>query len=133
MSPEAWIIGLHLFTVHAGPLTDPGAHRALPTPGIYAVAPSGLTFGGYRNSLSGTPLYPGERYSAYAGWTWRTGAAIGPASDITITAGAVTGYVRQISPLVGVGARLGTGELATRVLWVPHRTQPLSLSLERRF
>jgi hypothetical protein len=130
---EAWIIGLHLVTVHAGALPDPGAHRALATPGIYAVAHSGLTFGAYRNSLSRTPNYPGDRYTAYAGWTWRTGVHVGPLQDVTITTAAASGYVAKVSPLLGLGATIGSGEYAPRILWVPHRTQPVSLAIERRF
>lgn len=126
-----WAIGLHIATAHAGSLPDPGAHRALMTPGIYAVAPSGLTFGAYRNSLSRTIRYPGERVSAYAGWTWKAGD-FGPARDVRVTVAAVTGYVEPVSPLLGVSVKLWEGTSAPRVLWVPHRTQPVSLAWEFR-
>ncbi len=61
---EGWILGLHLLSAHLGDL-DPGAHPRTFTPGIYAVAPSGVTAGAYRNSL--------DKDTVYLGWTWRTG------------------------------------------------------------
>lgn len=122
-----WLIGLHLLTAHLGELPDPGAHRALATPGVYVIAPSGATFGAYRNSLSGTPRYPGDRWTAYAGWTWRPGLDVGPLRDITITIAGATGYMRPVVPLVGIGANLGAN---FRLLWVPHRTHPVSVAVE---
>jgi hypothetical protein len=122
---EGWIIGLHLLSAHFGDL-DPGAHPRRVTPGIYAVAPSGATAGAYRNSI--------DRDTVYAGWTWRTGWNAGPLTDITLTAAAATGYSEaKIVPLVAVAATIGNGNYAPRILWVPHRTQPVSLAIERRF
>lgn len=130
MELTGWIIGLHLFATHVGELPDPGAHRNVATPGIYAIAPSGFTLGGYRNSLSETPLYPGHRWSAYAGWTWQVADSFGPMRDIKVTAAAVTGYVATITPMLGLSARIGEGKSGPRILWVPHRTQPVNIAWE---
>lgn len=129
---EAWIIGLHLATVHVG---DIGwdAHRAMYTPGIYAVDPAGMTMGVYRNSLSHTGVSQGNRYTIYAGWTWKTGLSIGPLRNISITTAGATGYLHPVSPLLGIGATLGQAQTAPRILWVPHKTQPISLAVERKF
>jgi len=122
---EGWIIGLHLLSAHLGDL-DPGAHPRRFTPGIYAVAPSGVTVGAYRNSL--------DNDTVYAGWTWRTGYSAGPFNDVTLTAAAATGYSEaKIVPLLAVAATIGDGPYAPRILWAPHRTQPVSLAIERRF
>ena len=125
-----WAIGLHLVTFHAGIDRTKGdtVHEIASTPGIYAVAPSGLTFGAYRNSLSDTAGYPGSRVSAYAGWTWRL------TDDLSVTGGLATGYIKPISPIAAVSYRLGSGPYAPRVLWAPQaRVQPLSLAWEIRF
>lgn len=122
---EGWILGLHLLSAHLGDL-DPGAHPRTFTPGIYAVAPSGVTAGAYRNSL--------DRDTVYLGWTWRTGWNAGPFTDVTLTAAAATGYSEaKVVPLLAVAATLGNGPYAPRLLWAPHRTQPVSLAIERRF
>lgn len=125
MAMEGWILGLHLLSGHFGDL-DPGAHPRRFTPGIYAVAPSGATGGAYRNSVN--------RDTVYAGWTWRPGWSVGPVTDITLTAAAATGYPEaKVVPLLAVAATIGNGSYAPRLLWVPHRTQPVSLAIERRF
>ncbi|MBK9133371.1 MAG: hypothetical protein IPM15_03180 [Betaproteobacteria bacterium] len=122
---EGWILGLHLLSAHLGDL-DPGAHPRRFTPGIYAVAPSGVTAGAYRNSL--------DKDTVYLGWTWRSGYHVGPFTDVTFTAAAATGYSEaKVVPLLAVAATLGHGPYAPRVLWAPHRTQPVSLAIERRF
>jgi len=122
---EGWILGLHLLSAHFGDL-DPGAHPRHVTPGIYAVAPNGATFGAYRNSIN--------RDTVYGGWTWRTGVDAGPFTDVTVTAAAATGYSEaKVVPLLAVAATIGHGDYAPRILWVPHRTQPVSLAIERRF
>jgi hypothetical protein len=122
---EGWILGLHLLSAHLGDL-DPGAHPRTFTPGIYAVMPSGATFGAYRNSI--------DRDTVYGGWTWRTGWKAGPLNDVTLTAAAATGYTEgKVVPLFAVAATLGQGPYAPRLLWAPHRTQPVSLAVERRF
>lgn len=133
MDLTGWIIGLHIFATHLGELPDPGAHRSIATPGVYAVAPSGLTLGFYRNSLSETPLYPGHRWSAYGGWTWQAADSFGPLRDVKATAAAVTGYASPVLPMVGLSARLGDSKHAPRILWVPHRTQPVNVAWEVRF
>jgi hypothetical protein len=122
---NGWILGLHLFSTHLGDL-DPGAHPRWLTPGLYAVTPSGLTLGAYRNSV--------DRDTVYGGWTWRTGRSVGPLTDITFTVAAATGYPEaKVVPLLAAAATIGSGDYAPRLLWVPHRTQPVSLAIERRF
>jgi hypothetical protein len=119
---ELWIIGAHIAGAHLGNLPDPGSHRTLWTPGIYAVAPSGFTIGAYRNSLSHTPNYPKTRVTTYAGWTWQL------SKNVNITAAAATGYVEKISPLIAVSYSFG--QSGARMSWVPHKTHPVSLSIE---
>lgn len=122
---NGWILGLHLFSAHLGDL-DPGAHPRWLTPGLYAVTPSGLTVGAYRNSV--------DRDTVYGGWTWRTGKSFGPITDLTLTLAAATGYPEaKVVPLFAAAATLGHGDYAPRITWVPHRTQPVALSIERRF
>ncbi len=90
------------------------------------VAPGGFTLGAYRNSV--------DRDTVYAGWTWRTGHSVGPFTDLTLTAAAATGYPEaRVVPLLAAAATIGRGDYAPRILWVPHRTQPVSLAIERRF
>ena len=122
---NGWILGLHLFTVHVGQL-DPGAHPRWFTPGFYAVAPDGPTIGAYRNSV--------DRNTVYAGWTWRTGSSFAVFNDVTVTLAGATGYPEgRLVPLLAAAATIGDGDYAPRLLWVPHRTQPISLAIERRF
>lgn len=57
-----WLIGIHLFTQHQPASYDGphGRHRYESiTPGVYARAPSGLTFGAYRNSYGDPAAYAG--------------------------------------------------------------------------
>jgi hypothetical protein len=122
---NGWILGLHLLSTHLGDL-DPGAHPRHVTPGLYMVTPDGLTVGAYRNSVN--------RDTVYGGWTWRTGQSLGVLTDITLTAAAATGYPEaKVVPLLAAAATIGSGDYAPRILWVPHRTQPVSLAIERRF
>ena len=122
---NGWILGLHLFSAHVGHV-DPGMELRWVTPGLYVVAPNGATVGAYRNSI--------DRDTVYAGWTWHTGWNTRLFNDITLTAGAATGYTEaRVVPLVAVSGTVGGGPYAPRVLWVPHRTQPISLAIERRF
>lgn len=122
---NGWILGVHLLTTHLGDL-DPDANMRRFTAGLYAVAPGGATVGAYRNSIN--------RDTVYGGWTWRTGLNVGPLTDITLTLAAATGYPdARVVPLVAAAAALGGSPYAPRVLWIPHRTQPVSLALERRF
>ena len=95
---SAWVIGLHLLAAH-----DPGCYqqhgRCEPykaaTPGLYARAPSGLTFGAYRNSYG--------RGSAYAGWTFETADR-----RFALTVGGATGYPRAtVIPLAVPSVRFG--------------------------
>lgn len=85
MSLEAWTLGLHLISLHAPNCHDDGGlckrYEAL-TPGIYARAPSGLSFGAYRNSYG--------RGSVYAGWTFET-----PDKRFALTVAGVTGYPQR--------------------------------------
>ena len=122
----SWIIGVQIFTTHLGAVEpDMGVEvkRSLPTPGIYAIAPSGLTFGSYRNSIG--------RASVYGGWTFRTGGDFGPLKDVSFTLAGVTGY-REIPvlPLVGISAKLGGFPGAPRLIFVPLDSAPLTVAWE---
>jgi hypothetical protein len=122
---NGWIIGLHLFTAHVGDV-DAWAHPRWLTPGVYAVSPSGPTLGAYRNSV--------DRGTVYAGWTWRSGMSLGVLTDITFTVAGATGYPEaRVVPLLAAAATIGRGDYAPRLVWVPHKTQPISIAIERRF
>lgn len=82
MSLEPWIVGLHMISWHW-----PGCHdidrRCEPyhnaNVGVYARAPSGLTFGGFTNSYG--------RASAYGGWTFES-----PSKRFALTTALASGY-----------------------------------------
>jgi hypothetical protein len=84
-------LGLHIGTWH----TDPGLNNT--NPGIYAIAPSGLTGGIYRNSLS--------RPSVYAGYSFQS-----EDRTFALLVGGVTGYSRPLMPMVIPSARVGMGQ-----------------------
>lgn len=87
---DGWVLGLHLISAHPG---VEGMNNV--NPGVYAVAPSGLTFGAYRNSYC--------HLSMYAGWTFRH-------EPFFLTVAGVTGYDHiPIAPLIGVGVKLPSG------------------------
>lgn len=80
----AWVLGLHLATYHSAPTyrdhrTDVPFNNV--NPGLYVVAPNGLTAGFYRNSY--------RRDSVYVGWSYRAPTKVG---EFGLTVGAVTGY-----------------------------------------
>lgn len=84
-----WVLGLHLISAHPG---SEGMNNV--NPGVYAVAPSGLTFGAYHNSY--------RRLSMYAGWSFRH-------EPLFFFAAVATGYRPPIAPLGGVGVKLPGG------------------------
>ena len=96
------ILGLHLLSWHDH---DQGCEPHPPcavyrtqTPGIYATLPNGATFGALRNSY--------DRWSAYAGWTWR-------ADPFAVTFGAITGYPQAtVRPLLVPSVKFGPVRLA---------------------
>jgi hypothetical protein len=108
---NAWIVGIHMLSSHFGNCYEmpDGCHRyEAVTPGIYAQAPSGLTFGAFRNSYG--------RSSAYAGWTWSSDDG-----RWSFTTGLVTGYPErkvQLLALPSMRVRL-TDSTALRVSFVP--------------
>ena len=117
------IIGAHLATVHLGEIEG---NKALFTPGIYAVhAESGLTGGFYRNSLSRTRAHLGDAWTVYVGKT------VPLSTSVSGTLAVATGYGKP-TILVGISWAFGPSS-AARVSWVPHKTSPLSLSVERSF
>lgn len=73
MEANAWILTLHLLTLHE----SPDMHTA--TPGVSLTVPSGATLGTFRNSLG--------RRSVMLGYTAQTEDA-----RWGVTAGAVSGY-----------------------------------------
>lgn len=125
-TPE--VVGLHLVSHHFS-----AAQKGRPAwndnnPGVYARWSNGFTLGTFYNSE--------RRQSVYAGQTWETPRWCGLAASVT--AGAVTGYARPVSPLLAASASVvlvkGT---ALRVTLLP-RAHPRGsaaahLSVERLF
>lgn len=89
-SARAAVVGLHVATWH-----DSGNWDNV-NPGAYLRAEGGLTAGIYRNSIRKT--------SIHAGHTWSRPHVLG---DVSLTAGAVTGYAQAISPLLVPSVRIG--------------------------
>jgi hypothetical protein len=108
----AWTLGAHLLSFHApGAYTSDAGRRVAYeriTPGLYLRAPSGLTFGAYRNSYGDG--------SAYAGWTFET-----ESKRFALTVAGVTGYERaRVLPLLIPSVRFGlTDDLALRIAGAP--------------
>jgi len=103
------ILGVMVATAHLGPSPIPLQSF---TPGIYAIAPSGLSGGFYHNSEG--------RASAWIGATASRGA-------LSLSIGVVSGY-GPLRPLLAASYRFeGTG---LRLSLVPHRTAPLTLGVE---
>jgi len=105
MPVTALVLGLHLATYHTNPTyVDPqGQQQAYQgvNPGVYVVAPNGLTTGFYRNSMN--------RASAYAGWSYRSPHTYG---DWGLTLGAASGYNTKVQPMVVPSVRIGLVRLA---------------------
>lgn len=107
MPVTALVLGLHLATYHTSPTyVDPqGQQQAYQgvNPGMYVVAPNGLTAGAYRNSRN--------RTSVYAGWSYRSPHTYG---DWGLTLGAASGYDTPggVLPMVVPSVRLGPVRLA---------------------
>lgn len=103
----ACVIGLHLASAHRG-----GGYEA-GTIGLYARAPTGLTFGLLRNSE--------RRLSGYAGWTMETHGR-----DMAVTLGVITGYSSApISPMLVPSVRIALGQgWAVRLAYVPKPRTP---------
>lgn len=91
-------VGLHIGSHH---FTDRehGAWNNV-NPGVFARWGSGLVVGTLRNSES--------RQSVYVGHAWQSPRWAGLSVDLT--AGAITGYDRPVSPLLAVGASLALTE-----------------------
>jgi hypothetical protein len=112
-----WIVGIQLYSTHLNPEYPADNSK---TPGIYAVAPSGLTLGTYKNSSSKQTFYVGNTWKFQ---TWNT----------HITLAAATGYYkRPLVPLLAISIPIGDSPLAPRLSFVPHKSAPLSLSIEWR-
>lgn len=107
---DAWTLGVHAVSVH-----NQSGYETL-TPGLYARAPSGLTFGAYRNSHA--------RVSAYVGHTWER-------NGFALTLGAVTGYERaKVLPMI-VPSYLTDRGLRVSLLVNPWGASAIHLSYER--
>ena len=123
------LIGAHLFATHLGDM-NPGARRALETPGAYVVLESGITVGVYKNTM--------RRVSWQAGYTMGVGGGLSASVGlVTGYPGTRTGYAHEPSsnkpmPYLAVSYRFGGGDVGARALWSPQRTQPLALSVEHR-
>lgn len=130
MTIATWIVGLHLLSLHS-----PNCHHdnrgqcvryEKATTGIYAMAPSGLTFGGYTNSYGSS--------SAYAGWTFET-----KSRRFALLVAGVTGYRRAaVLPLIAPSVRFEmTSRTAMRIAGMPRfekgGASVLHLAIEHRF
>lgn len=87
---QAQTLGLHVATWH-----DRSGYNNI-NPGVYVRTDSGFTAGAYRNSI--------RKPSVHAGYTWAKPTSFG---DISLTAGAVTGYDRPLQPLLVPSIRAG--------------------------
>jgi hypothetical protein len=110
----AWTLGAHLLSFHApGAYTSDAGRRVAyerVTPGLYLRAPSGLTFGAYRNSYGDG--------SAYAGWTFET-----EDKRFALTVAGVAGYKRAaVLPMVIPSVRFSLTDddkMALRIAGAP--------------
>lgn len=122
------LLGVMLLSTHLGDMNY-GAERTLATPGVYVVAPSGLTAGVYRNTLRRTSVQLGYTHDLGAGWALSGGLVSGYPST-------KRGYAEDPTskwPTVyaAVSYRFGGSGVGGRVLWVPlQRTQPVTLAVE---
>ena len=122
------IIGVMLLSTHLGDM-NVGAERTLTTPGVYVVAPSGLTAGAYRNTLRRTSLQLGYTYELSGGWALSGGLVSGYPSTKRGWASDPTSKFPTV--YAAVSYRFGCSGVGGRVLWVPlQRTQPVTLSVE---
>jgi hypothetical protein len=110
---QAKTVGIHLATYH-----DRGDYNDR-NPGIYARSAAGWTAGIYQNSLRKT--------SAHGGYTWSITNLLG---DVSLTAGAVTGYTRPMTPLLVPSARVGCMRLSLLPKAAPKGATGLHLSIE---
>lgn len=96
----AGTVGVHLASIHV-----PQREFNNTNPGLYYRSDDGWTVGTYRNST--------RRTSAYAGYTWEWGR-------LALTAGGMTGYARQVQPMLVPSVTVFTLHGATaRVAFVP--------------
>jgi len=110
MSATALVLGVHLLSFHADP------HQETITPGVYAIAPSGVTLGFYRNSERGR--------STYLGWSLQ-------GQHWAVTVGAVTGYRRApVLPIFVPSYRFDNG---IRLSVVPNPWGASALHLSKEF
>jgi hypothetical protein len=106
VSPAAWVLGAHLLSIHVPGTHEFGAYRTV-TPGLYAIATSGATFGAYRNSYG--------RVSAYGGWTWRSDDG-----RLAFVAAGATGYEGPAIRLIAApSVRFSLGSTWLRVAYLP--------------
>ena len=120
------VVGVHIATYH-----DQHGFNNF-NPGVYAKWESGVVAGTYYNS---------ERHqSYYAGYTWETGALVGPV-HAALTLGAVTGYrSAKVAPMVlpSIYVPFGTeASTSFRVTYVPRSSprgpQAVHFSVDYRF
>ena len=116
---NAWLLGLHLLTVHAA------SGYEMATVGAYAKSPGGFTFGIYRNSYA--------RLSAYSAVTFST-----EDGNWSITAGVVSGYpAASLMPMLVPSRRFALNDRThLRLSLLPKppqhgQTAALHLSIER--
>lgn len=129
---HGFVIGLHMVSLHSEPTypcdvqVDGRCNFNNTNPGLYVVAPSGLTLGAYINSY--------RQWSSYAGWTWHTAD-----NRFALTVGGVTGYrFATVMPVVIPSVRFDLNEQwGARLSVIPKAgdglVQAVHLSLETRW
>ncbi len=114
---ERGTVGIHVVSAHA-PSRD---YQNNANFGAYYVASSGVTFGGYRNTLRRTSLYIG--YTASTNF----GISALPRDTFALTWGAITGYQRRMeSGPGGVPESRGFARGAVAPMLAPSVRVPVS-------
>ena len=115
LAPAA--IGLHIGSHHFDARQTGTWNDA--NPGIYARWTTGLVVGTLRNSE--------RRQSVYAGWTWETPRWHGLGADVTV--GGITGYARDVSPLLALSCSFKAGNTTARLSYLPKAHPKASAAL----
>jgi hypothetical protein len=100
-------VGLHIGSHHFEARESGTWNDA--NPGVYARWSNGLVVGTLRNSE--------RRQSVYVGKVFETPRWHGLGADVTV--GGITGYARDVSPLVALSGSLKVGKTTARLSYLP--------------
>lgn len=100
-------VGLHIGSHHFE-ARETGTWNDV-NPGVYARWESGLVVGTLRNSE--------RRQSVYVGKVFETPRWNGLGADMTV--GGITGYARDVSPLLAIGGSLKVSKTTARLSYLP--------------